>query len=79
MTEELLDQSQVPLACTWPVPPELPLYAPIKRAAQIAGVSSDTMRQWVDAVGDHVPYIKIGNKKLVSIAALPDFMARKEY
>lgn len=63
----------------WPVPPEWPLYVPLERAAKIAGVSVDTMREWANDVSDPVPYIRAGRaKKLIRVAALPEYMKRKE-
>lgn len=63
----------------WPIPPEWPLYVSIDRAAEIAGVSYELMRQWADAQLDPVPHIRVGRaKKLVRVASLPDYMRKKE-
>lgn len=63
----------------WPCPPEWPLYVSVERAAEIAGVSRDLMRKWADAQHDPVPHIRVGRaKKLIRVAALPDYLTRKE-
>lgn len=63
----------------WPSPVEYPLYVPVDTAAKIAGVSYATMRQWVDAVHSPIPHIVAGRrKKLVRVAAIPEYMQTKE-
>ncbi len=66
-------------AATWPTPVEWPLYVTIERAAEIAGVTYEQMRQWADAQADPVPHIRVGRrKKLVRVAALPAYLETKE-
>ncbi|EOS50930.1 hypothetical protein [Adlercreutzia caecimuris] len=62
----------------WPVPAEFPLYAPIDRAAEIAGVSRDKMREWAHDQRDPLPQIPCGRKRLVRIGALPEYLMRRE-
>lgn len=77
--ETRIEPEALPNAGMWPVPTDWPLYVPVDRAAEIAGVSYELMRKWVDAVGDHIPYIQAGrNKKLVRVSAIPEFMMKKE-
>lgn len=64
----------------WPSPTEWPLYVPVEKAAKIAGVSYECMREWVDAVKDPMPHILIGKaKKLIRVAAIPEYMKTKEF
>lgn len=66
-------------AWAWPSPPEWPLYVTVERAAEIAGVSRDTMYAWANAAVDPVPHIAAGRaKKLIRVAALPEYLRRKE-
>lgn len=70
-----LDESEA----AWPVPPEWPLYVPVERAAEIAGVSYERMREWADDQRDPIPHIAAGRrKKLIRVAALPGYMRSKE-
>ena len=62
----------------WPVPAELPLYATIDRAAEIAGVSRDKMREWAHDQRDPLPQMQCGRKRLVRVAALPEYLQRRE-
>lgn len=65
----------------WPNSLELPLYVSVDKAAKLAGVSSETMRAWMDAVADPIPHIRLGakgGKKLIRTAAIPEYMRRKE-
>ena len=62
----------------WPVPAELPLYATIDRAAEIAGVSRDKMREWAHDQRDPLPQMQCGRKRLVRVAALPGYLERRE-
>lgn len=74
-------QETYPVISTWPAPPGCPLYVSVDRAAKIAGVSYEDMRAWVDRVQDPIPYItvgKLGKKKLVSVAAMPEWMRKRE-
>ncbi|WP_296012655.1 hypothetical protein [uncultured Adlercreutzia sp.] len=56
----------------------LPLYVSIERAAKIAGVSEETMREWANRPVDHVPYLQVGKKKLVRVAGIAEFAQRME-
>ncbi|WP_305296585.1 helix-turn-helix domain-containing protein [Parvibacter caecicola] len=62
----------------WPVPAGVPLYAPIEKAAEIAGVSQNTMRAWANDQGDPLPQLAVGKKRLVRVGALPEYMERRE-
>lgn len=64
---------------SWPSPIEWPLYVSVERAAEIAGVRYATMRQWADDVANPIPHIEIGRKKkLIRVAAIPEYMRGKE-
>lgn len=64
----------------WPSPVEYPLYVPVEKAAKIAGVRYEVMRQWVDAVDSPIPHIVMGKrKKLIRVAAIPEYMKGKEW
>ncbi len=66
-------------AAYWPVPPEWPLYVTIERAAEIAGVSYQTMSAWANARTDPIPHIAVGRaKKLIRTAAIPEYAMTKE-
>ena len=72
-------EGEVERLWAWPNPPEWPLYVTVERAAEIAGVSRRTMYEWVNAAVDPVPHIAAGaSKKLVRVAALPEYMKRRE-
>lgn len=62
-----------------PGPPELPLYVSVERAAKLAGLSYEKVSEWVSAAVDPLPHICVGkSKKLVRVAALPEYARRKE-
>lgn len=71
-------------ATTLMLPEGCPLYVPIPEAAQIAGVSAETMRAWCDRADEPIPHMVVGkatnrtSKKLVSVAAIPDYCRSKE-
>lgn len=66
------------------LPSGSPLYQPIPEAARIAGVSEELMRRWCDRDYDPIPHIEVGKaknkapKKLVNLAAIPEFLKRQE-
>lgn len=63
----------------WPVPVGLPLYVSVAKAAEIAGVSYETMQAWANDQSDPVPHIRVGRaKKLIRTAALPGYMRKRE-
>lgn len=63
----------------WPNPPEWPLYVTVARAAEIAGMSYETMSAWANSKADPIPHIAAGRaKKLVRTAAIPAYAAGKE-
>lgn len=65
----------------WPNPIELPLYVPVHKAAQLAGVSYELMRKWVDTKINPIPHIRVGktmSKALVRTAAIPEYLQTKE-
>lgn len=64
----------------WPVPTDWPLYVPVERAAQIAGVSYEAMRSYCDRRdGAAIPHIDMGKrKKLVRVSAIPAYMLSVE-
>lgn len=71
-----LEEARAP----WPVPTDWPLYVPVERAAQIAGVSYEYMRAACDRRdGEAIPHIDMGKrKKLVRVSAIPAYMASAE-
>ena len=54
------------------------MYATIDRAAEIAGVSRDKMREWAHDQRDPLPQMQCGRKRLVRVAALPAYLERRE-
>ncbi len=75
-TENSKEKFQV----NWPSPTEWPLYVPVEKAAKIAGVSYECMRAWADTLKDPIPHIRVGKaKKLIRVAAIPEYMKTKEY
>lgn len=79
MTSKSETLETMPVVGYWPVPPEWPLYVSVERAAEIAGVRYEVMKQWVDRVSDPMPHILIGKKKkLVRVSAIPEYMQRRE-
>lgn len=64
---------------TWPNPTDWPLYVTVERAAEITGVSYQTMRSWVDSRADPIPHLRMGKAKaLVRTAAIPEYAKTKE-
>ena len=59
---------------SWPNPPQWPLYVTVEQAAEIAGVSRETMYAWVNAAANPIPHLRAGrSKKLVRTAAIPAY------
>lgn len=57
----------------------LPLYVPVKRAAEIAGVGYATMRSWCLDRRDPLPHIRVGKAKLmVRTDCLADALRARE-
>lgn len=64
---------------SWPNPVELPLYVTVQKAADIAGVSYEQMKDWVEDAFDPLPHIVVGRKKkLIRTSALPGYLMGKE-
>lgn len=57
---------------------EMPLYVPIKAAANYAGVGEDMMRAFVNSTVDPIPHIKSGKKKLIRVSAIAEYLEKKE-
>lgn len=57
---------------------DTPLYLPIKEAAEYAGISEAMMRKFVNSTIDPIPHIKSGRKKKVRVAAIADYLIKKE-
>lgn len=63
----------------WPNPPEWPLYVSVERAAKIAGVTYEAMSEWANDRADPIPHIPVGRaKKLIRVAAIPEYAMKKE-
>lgn len=54
-----------------------PLYLPINEAAAYVGIGINAMRDFVNSA-DPPPYLKVGNKKLLQVAALPTYFEDKQ-
>lgn len=54
-----------------------PLYLPITEAAEYVGIGEKAMRDFVNSA-DPPPYLKVGNKRLLQVAALPAYFERKQ-
>lgn len=64
---------------SWPNPTKWPLYVSVQQAADIAGVSYETMSAWANAAADPIPHLRAGRaKKLIRTAAIPEYAMRKE-
>ena len=64
---------------TWPVPPGLPLYVSVERAAKLAGIGRDLMYEYVRSRADPIPQMRVGRAKtLIRTSAIPEYMRRRE-
>lgn len=72
------DETRASALGTMPQPPEVPLYVSVARAAELAGVSYDTMSSWANRAVGAIPHITAGRKKLVRVAAIPAYAAARE-
>lgn len=74
-----MEPEVVTVPIEWPSPVEWPLYVSVQQAADIAGVTYDLMRRWTDDVANPIPHMVVGRrKKLVRVAAIPEYMRGKE-
>lgn len=63
----------------WPVPPGLPLYVSVERAAKLAGIGRDLMYEYVNSRADPIPQMRVGRSKtLIRTSAIPEYMRRRE-
>lgn len=56
----------------------VPLYLPVKEAAEYAGIARNIMYEWVNKPVDHIPYIKCGKRRLVRVSAIAEYAKRME-
>lgn len=56
---------------------DLPLYLSIEEASEYTGIGQHTLRDWLNS-RDPMPYIRIGNKRLLQREALPEYLERKQ-
>lgn len=64
---------------SWPVPPGLPLYVSVERAAKLAGIARDRMYEYVNSRADPIPQMRVGRSKtLIRTSAIPEYLKRKE-
>lgn len=56
---------------------ELPLYITTKQAAILTGIGENTLRDWLNS-SEPMPYIRIGNKRLIQREALPEYLESKQ-
>lgn len=54
-----------------------PLYLPIVEAAEYVGIGVNAMRDYVNS-SDPPPYLKVGNRRMLQVAALPAYFERKQ-
>lgn len=53
------------------------LYATVKEAAELVGIGISTMRDFMNS-DDPPPYLRIGEKRLLQVAALEPYFERKQ-
>ena len=71
--------SSIPAVAEMPSPPEVPLYVSVDKAARLAGVSYELMATWANSAVAPIPHIAVGkSKKLIRVAAIPEYAKRKE-
>lgn len=71
--------SSISAVAEMPSPPEVPLYVSVDKAARLAGVSYELMAAWANSPVDPIPHIAVGkSKKLIRVAAIPEYAKRKE-
>lgn len=64
---------------SWPVPPGLPLYVSVERAAKLAGIARDRMYEYVNSRADPIPQMRVGRAKtLIRTSAIPEYLRRRE-
>ena len=64
---------------TWPVPPGMPLYVSVERAARLAGIGRDRMYEYVNSRADPIPQMRVGRgRTLIRTSAIPEYLKRKE-
>ena len=56
---------------------EYPLYLSIEQAATYTGIGQNTLRDWLNSK-DPMPYLAIGNRKLIQRDALSDYLTSKQ-
>ena len=54
-----------------------PLYITIPQAAEMSGIGERTLRDWLNSA-DPMPYLRIGNKRLIQRDALPEYLEAKQ-
>ena len=54
-----------------------PLYMPVKAAAEYAGIGRDTLDRFLNS-DDPPPYLKIGNRRLLQIKHLGDYLEKQQ-
>lgn len=52
------------------------LYLTIEEAAQYVGIGEKTLREYMD--DEPIPYLRVGNRKLLQRAALAEYFERKQ-
>ena len=55
----------------------LPLYITAKQAAEYSGIGEKTIRDYMNSA-DPMPYLQIGNKRLIQTAALESYLESKQ-
>lgn len=55
----------------------MPLYMSIDEAAEYAGIGQKAMREFANST-DPPPYLRLGSKKMIQVAALADYLERKQ-
>ena len=53
------------------------LYASISEAAEYVGIGEKTMREYVNSI-DPPPYLLVGKKKMLQVAALEKYFHEKQ-
>ena len=54
-----------------------PMYLSVEQAAEMSGIGERTIRDWLNS-SDPMPYIKLGNKRLIQRDALPEYLEQRQ-
>ena len=55
----------------------VPLYLTVSDAAAYAGIGRDLLLRYIDS-DDPPPYLKVGNRRMLQVSRLGDYLERKQ-